>query len=59
MKCPNCGEEIGEGKSKCLRCGYEVKDLIVAAADSDNDGGKEREDIDEPIDIDPSKVHVS
>lgn len=28
MICPNCGHDMGGGK-KCLRCGYEVKDLVV------------------------------
>lgn len=28
MICPNCGHDMGGGK-KCLRCGYEVKDLVI------------------------------
>lgn len=52
MKCPICGEEIGEGKHKCLKCGYEVHELSTSV----------REEGEEPIktvDIDPSQVYIS
>lgn len=48
MICPNCGHDMGGGK-KCLRCGYEVKDLAVRD-----------ENQEEPaIEIDPEDVYIS
>ncbi len=55
MKCPNCGEEMSEGKFKCMRCGYTVKDLCVSTSE-DNDN---KQDEPETVEIDPSKVYVS
>lgn len=52
MKCPICGEEIAKGKAKCLRCGYEVRDLSVTVQ-------PEKEEPVQTHDIDPSRVHLS
>lgn len=63
MKCPNCGYDMPQGKYKCLRCGYECKDLTVASSDDEKNGKeesqKEKHDRDETIDIDPDNVYIS
>ena len=56
MKCPNCGYDLPQGKSRCLRCGYQCKDLTVAASD---DEAKNKRTQDETIDIDPDRVYIS
>ena len=52
MKCPICGEEIAKGKHKCLRCGYEVRELSSIVIESE-------EEVTPTVEIDPSKVHIS
>lgn len=61
MRCPNCGHELPQGKHKCLRCGYECKDLVMRSAD-DSEEEAQREDgeeKEETIEIDPSRVYMS
>lgn len=52
MKCPICGEEIAKGKHKCLRCGYEVRELSSIVIEPE-------EEVTPTVEIDPSKVHIS
>lgn len=51
MICPQCGYDIGN-KNKCLRCGYEVKNLVVS-------DGKQKDDKPETKVIDPDNVYIS
>ncbi len=52
MKCPICGEEIGKGKHKCLKCGYEAHDLSTIVFEEEQEPIK-------TVDIDPSQVYIS
>lgn len=52
MICPNCGYDIGN-KSKCLRCGYEIKTL---ALQDKND--KQKEENDTKV-IDPGDTFIT
>ncbi|MCI9032155.1 MAG: zinc ribbon domain-containing protein [Clostridia bacterium] len=52
MKCPICGEEISEGKHKCLKCGYEVHELSTSVREQGEEPAK-------TVDIDPSQVYIS
>ena len=57
MICPHCGYDMGN-KNKCLRCGYEVKDVAVSDG---REGGKDGHKKDEPetIVIDPCNVYLT
>lgn len=52
MICPQCGYDIGN-KNKCLRCGYEVKTLVVSDR-KNNDEGRPETKV-----IDPDSVYIS
>ncbi|MDE7463658.1 MAG: hypothetical protein K2M48_01395 [Clostridiales bacterium] len=51
MVCPQCGYDMGN-KSKCLRCGYEVKTLVTVDE-------TRKKDEDETKVIDPADVFIS
>ncbi len=55
MKCPACGHEMGK-KSKCLRCGYAIKDIVPIDPEKIE---KEKEPEPERREIHPDDVHVS
>lgn len=56
MICPQCGYDMGN-KNKCIRCGYENKDLAVV--DTAEDGNKnKKEDIETKV-IDPCNVYLT
>ena len=57
MICPQCGYDMGN-KSKCLRCGYEVKTLSVVNQ-KDEHGQDAQGDNNETIDIDPCNVFLT
>ena len=56
MICPHCGYDMGN-KNKCLRCGYEVKDVAVSDGRERKDGHKK--DDPETIVIDPCNVYLT
>lgn len=59
MICPNCGYDMGN-KSKCIRCGYEVKTLAVVDTDAENNESKSgKEDKIETKVIDPCNVFLT
>lgn len=59
MKCPHCGSNLPTGKNKCLRCGYECKEIVLSADDSDKRDHKKEEASAETRDVDMRTVHVS
>ena len=59
MICPQCGYEMGN-KSKCLRCGYEVKTLsVVTQKDENEQDARQQQEKPEVIDIDPCNVFLT
>lgn len=59
MICPNCGYDMGN-KSKCIRCGHEVKTLAVVDVDAENKESKSgKEDKIETKVIDPCNVFLT
>ncbi len=56
MICPKCGYDIGN-KSKCVRCGYEIKTIAVVDENDKRDDGK-KENIETKI-IDPCNVYLT
>ncbi|MDE7107921.1 MAG: hypothetical protein K2O39_06310, partial [Clostridiales bacterium] len=55
MICPQCGYDMGN-KNKCLRCGYEVKNLSVVV---EKDEPKKEQEENNVIDIDPCNVFLT
>lgn len=51
MICPQCGYDIGN-KSKCIRCGYEVRTLVTV------DETKKKDEPETKV-IDPDNVYIS
>lgn len=56
MLCPQCGYDIGH-KNKCLRCGYEIKTLVVSDEEKEQKHGQKEED--DTIYIDPMNVFLT
>lgn len=63
MNCPVCGDKIPEGKSKCLRCGYECKEVATIRQDGNKDDTKSAGNSGEPEkefrEVSPDDVHMS
>lgn len=57
MICPQCGYDMGN-KSKCIRCGYEVKTLTVVT-ENDEKKQEQKQEKDETIVIDPCNVYLT
>lgn len=57
MICPKCGYDIGN-KSKCVRCGYEIKTLAVVDENNSNDEPKKEEKTETKV-IDPCNVYLT
>lgn len=61
MICPQCGHDMGSAH-RCLRCGYEVKNLAPVDSSRSNDDGNERKNSEEENNtkvIDPSNVYIT
>lgn len=59
MICPECGYDMGN-RSKCYRCGYEVKTLtVVDSANDEEDTEKANEEKIETKVIDPCNVYIT
>ena len=56
MICPQCGYDMGN-KSKCLRCGYEVKTLAVVDESEQNE--QRQEEHNDTKVIDPCNVYLT
>lgn len=63
MNCPVCGDKIPEGKAKCLRCGYECKEVATVKQDDSQEnktnGGNSGEPEQEFREVSPDDVHMS
>ena len=58
MICPHCGYDM-ENRSRCLRCGYQVKTLaVVDESEEDNSQGESEEKIETKV-IDPCNVYLT
>ena len=55
MKCPQCGYDMAN-KSKCLRCGYTARDMVLIDPEKIEEEGEPKE---EKREIDPDDVRVS
>lgn len=60
MKCPVCGDNIPQGKSKCLRCGYECKSLATVKQDENNNKEEKRDEPESEFrEVSPDDVRMS
>ena len=61
MICPQCGYDMGT-RSKCLRCGYEEKTLVVVDEKDKSDSDEPKQEKEEKPDvkiIDPCNVYLT
>lgn len=57
MICPQCGYDMGN-KNKCIRCGYEAKNLVVVEQKDRQKDEPEKEETETKI-IDPCNVYLT